>query len=127
MKKLKILIVDDDEVCIGLLKSILENHFQLDCSIETAENGEVGLESVQNAIENNNPFDITITDDRMPKTSGTEMVEKIRMIDKNVKIIMVTATINDVNVGLKEKIDCLLIKPFFADEMIKKIEELIAR
>ena len=83
IKTLKVLYVEDEVVLrdttCNSLKSILKE-------IVVADNGKEGLEKFKN-----DKFDLVISDLAMPIMGGSEMIEKIREIDKNIPIIVTTA------------------------------------
>ena len=83
IKKLKILYVEDEiilrDTTCNSLKSLINE-------IVVADNGKDGLEKFKN-----DKFDLIITDLSMPVMGGTEMIQKIRDIDKNIPIVVTTA------------------------------------
>ena len=86
MKKSKrILVVDDDERVLLVVHDAL---MRLGCEFEiaTARNGREALEKVREA-----PFDLIITDLRMPDVDGIALTEAIREIDLEVAVIWMTA------------------------------------
>ena len=86
MKKSKrILVVDDDERVLLVFHDAL---MRLGCEFEivTARNGREALEKAREA-----PFDLIITDLRMPDVDGIALTEAIREIDLEVAVIWMTA------------------------------------
>ena len=69
----KVLIVEDDNISIVLIKSMLENEY---CEIDIATNGEDGLELLNFALKDSNPYHIVYTDHRMPLLSGSDMLKE---------------------------------------------------
>ena len=80
-----ILIVDDDPRVLLVLKATLE---RLDdrYRIKSADNGREAL-----ARAENQPFDLIITDVRMPVMDGIQLAEKIRAFRSDVALIWITA------------------------------------
>ena len=79
----KILIVDDElSVRNSLREWFLEDGF----SVETAEDGNAALQRM-----NDGPYDIVIIDLKMPGMDGITLERRIREIDKNAAIIILTA------------------------------------
>ncbi|MCP4022710.1 MAG: response regulator [Desulfobacteraceae bacterium] len=78
----KILIVDDEEIIVRLLSMSLKSD-----GYETvpAYNGEQGLELFQSESP-----DIVITDIKMPGMDGLELLKKIKEIDSEKEVIIVT-------------------------------------
>ncbi len=83
MKKRKILIVDDElSVRQSLREWFLEDGFQ----VEAAEDGNAAL-----ARMDSGPFDIVIIDLKMPGMDGITLQKRVREIDKDAAIIILTA------------------------------------
>ena len=78
-----ILIVEDELRQRKMLKRIL---LREGYDVGTAENSESALQKLKN-----NFFDVVITDIRMPKMTGKELLEKIKEIDPELPVIIVTA------------------------------------
>ncbi|MCX8084859.1 MAG: response regulator [Calditerrivibrio sp.] len=81
--KIKILIVDDEEhTRLGYAEVLrLEGY-----NVDTAENGREAFYKLEK--EN---FDVIVTDLRMPELDGLALIERIRQIKKEQKIIIITA------------------------------------
>lgn len=103
-----ILIVDDDTVLLKLYSTRLlaDNH-----QVETATNGELGLQAMQKKIP-----DIIILDLLMPKVNGFRFLEMIKKTPEwqNVPIIVFSSVAN------KEQIDRL--KQLGVTTYLNKIE-----
>jgi len=78
----KILIVDDEEIIVRLLSMSLRSDGY---EIVTAFNGEQGLE----VFKSESP-DIVVTDIKMPGMDGLELLKKIKEIDIETEVIIVT-------------------------------------
>jgi len=78
----KILLVDDEEIIIKLLSMSLRSDGY---EIVTALSGEQGLE----VFESESP-DIVVTDIKMPGMDGLELLKKIKEIDPEKEVIIVT-------------------------------------
>lgn len=110
----KVLIVDDEElVRHGITLEI--NWNELGCMIVAeASNGIEGLE----AAHRYSP-DIIVTDIRMPKMGGLEMVEKLREEENNVSVIFLTAfsDFTYARTAIKLYATDYLLKPFEDGEL----------
>ena len=81
----KVMIIDDEIFIREGLKKIIPWE-QLGCEIiEQAEDGEEGVEKIIRLQP-----DIIISDIRMPKKSGLEMIDEIKSINQNIQIIILT-------------------------------------
>ena len=86
LKSMKLLCVEDDEIVRNSYKDIFESFFD---NIIFAIDGADGYEKYLSE-----DVDIIITDYYMPTLNGLEMVEKIRVNDKNIPIILISAMDN---------------------------------
>lgn len=79
----KILYVEDEDNIRDSFSFFFGKFFNM----ESAENGEVGL----NKFIENDDIDLIITDINMPVMNGLDMIEKIRSLNKDVLIYVVSA------------------------------------
>ena len=82
MIKDKILVIDDEAGIRSSLKGILEDE---NFTVKTADTGEKGLDTLRG--EN---FDLVLLDIWLPKLKGIEVLEKIKEIEENTQVIMIT-------------------------------------
>lgn len=117
----RILIVDDYQSNVMLLKTILKDkNFMLD----TAYNGNEALQKVDSF----NP-DVILLDIMMPGTDGYEVVEKIRSKQQysHISIVLITALNSERNVekGLSLGANYYLVKPFSVKELLSIVDKCI--
>jgi len=117
-----ILVVDDKEVMCNFLKEFFEKEGH---SVITASNGKQALDF----FRTQNP-DIVITDMKMPKMSGLELLVEIKKDNPETIVIMMTAfaTIESAVETMKEGAYDYIIKPFSLDQIksiMHKVEERI--
>ena len=121
MKRIKILVIDDDES----LRRVLEyNLAQEGYAVLTAGSGEQGLELLRKE-----GADVVVTDVRMPGMDGLQVMEAIRKHDPNTQVIILTAfgTIEMAVEAMKAGAFHYISKPFNRDELkltIKKALQL---
>jgi len=75
LSDIKILIVDDIDIANLILGEQLSG---LNLVVETATSGSQALKMLSDGIENKSPFDIVITDYKMPDFDGETLAEKIK-------------------------------------------------
>ena len=117
-----ILVVDDDPHILDLLQVVLEEHRH---KVFVAIDGNRALE----ILEKHKGIDLVITDIIMPGKEGIGLIRSIRMNDKNIKIIAITSATNYeriLNTAMGFGADAALKKPFAINELISKVDLLIA-
>lgn len=117
-----ILVVEDNPELRTYIELILKKQYQ----ILKAENGKVALE----LLENRGEIDLILSDLMMPVMDGFQLLEKIKRNDKTrfLPFIMLTARadMQDKLRALRIGVDDYLLKPFIEDELLARIENLIA-
>lgn len=115
----RILVVDDEQLIRENLSYVLQKEgYQVD----EAENGKAAYEKL---VEN--PFDVVITDIEMPVMKGTELLEKIRKIDLQTSVIVITAfgSLDTAITALRNGASDYILKPVEFDELIIKVQRLL--
>jgi DNA-binding NtrC family response regulator len=120
-KQIKLLLVDDEEPIIFVLKQILEAEGYVITACHSAQ------ESIQRF--KNDEFAVVLTDVRMAGMDGITMLSKLRKIDPTVQFIIFTAygvggdqPEMAINVGTSG----FLYKPFEKEELLKILRRAIA-
>tara|TARA_Y100000782_G_scaffold92838_1_gene102473 strand:- start:6386 stop:7087 length:702 start_codon:yes stop_codon:yes gene_type:complete len=117
----KILLVEDDSrVCSFVNKGLSEEGYE----ISIAMDGEAGWK-----MYNTSHFDLVVLDIMLPKMSGLTVCEKIRAVDPQIPILMLTALGSAENIveGLETGADDYLSKPFKFIELLARIKTLLRR
>ena len=114
----KILIVDDEsEMRIALEKTLKRENYQLVC----VEDGKQALDQFENHV-----FDLILTDVRMPKLSGLELLRAVKERSPKIPVVMMTAygTIDNAVEAMKEGAFDYLIKGsgFSADVLVSTVK-----
>ena len=79
----KILVVEDDFVACRLLTEILE---QSNYDVETANDGQRALQKLSEGS-----YDIVVTDLKMPKMNGLELLGEIKRTSRHTEVILISA------------------------------------
>ena len=117
----KILVVDDEQSILTLLKYNLE---QAGFSVAAASDGEEGLEKAVNGA-----FDLIILDLMLPKLDGIEVCKQLRQQKLMVPILMLTAKDEEFDkvLGLELGADDYMTKPFSPREVIARVKAILRR
>ena len=114
-----VLIVDDKEMMRDSVGTTLE---RAGFRVVVVADGEAAL----HAVAQSRP-DAVVTDMRMPKMTGIELLEKLRAIDDEVPVILMTAfgTIETAVKAMKMGAFDYLTKPFEGDELIIAVKRAV--
>jgi two-component system, OmpR family, response regulator MprA len=118
--KERILIIEDDEAILKVLRRVLTYEgYQVDTALE----GQSGLNMVRDVLP-----DLIVLDWMLPGMDGLEVCRRLRAAG-SVPILMLTAkdTIQDRVQGLDAGADDYLVKPFELDELLARIRALLRR
>ena len=114
-----ILIVDDDETILAVLKEILE----LDgYTVETATTGKEAIEKSENILVN-----LSLLDIKLPDMEGTELITKLHKADPQMIKIIITGfpsfdnAVKSLNLGA----DAYIMKPVNSKELLELVGEKI--
>jgi DNA-binding NtrC family response regulator len=114
-----ILIVDDDETILAVLKEILE----LDgYSVETAATGKEAIEKSENIF-----FNLSMLDIKLPDMEGTELITRLHKENPQMIRIIITGfpsfdnAVKSLNLGA----DAYITKPVNSKELLELVGEKI--
>lgn len=113
----RVLIVEDELLIRGFLAETLTRKGM---EVEVAENGKKGL-----ALFKQNPFDLVITDMKMPEMGGLELLSKIKEYVPQTIVIVITAfgSIENAVEAMRKGAFHYLLKPFTPDAIEAMIEK----
>lgn len=100
MQELKILVVDDAGVMRALIAHWLNK--MVYCKVTQAADGLEAIRALHAAGEEGAPYDLIVTDLKMPHVDGTRLVEYVRgkLADEGLPIIVVTSIADP---GIRER------------------------
>lgn len=115
----KILIVDDEETLAQFVAKILEELDEEEPpEIEIANKGKDGIKKAEGMFP-----DVVLLDIKLPDISGIEVLKKIKEIDENTQVIMMTgfASLETAVSAVREGAYDYINKPFDSSEQLKTI------
>lgn len=120
-KKASLLIVEDEESLREALKLNLELE---EYEVTTVISGTAAIRAVKQEY-----FDLIILDIMIPEMDGLTVCENIRIQNNDVPILFLSArnTSNDRIEGLKKGGDDYMTKPFDLEELLIRVDKLIAK
>ncbi|MBE9115181.1 EAL domain-containing protein [Lusitaniella coriacea LEGE 07157] len=124
MNASRILVVDDESLLEYLIlqkfrRQIRNNRYQF----VFASNGVNALEKIQQE----DTFDMILTDLRMPEMDGLTLLEKLRKIDKNIKTVVVSAygDMQNLRAAMNRGAFDFLVKPVDLQDLEKTIKKTL--
>jgi two-component system response regulator FlrC len=111
MENMKILLVDDE---LSVRTALSETLARCGYDIETAESGTEAMQKFQSGR-----FAAVITDVKMPKANGMDLLRAIKKVSPATPVIVMTAcgTVNTAVEAMKEGAADFIMKPFSPDQM----------
>lgn len=120
MKTKTILVVDDEPSMRVVLSESLKS---CGYEVETSDSGEDALSKFQE-----DKFDVVITDMRMPRIGGMEVLRGIKKVSSGTPVIVITAygTVNTAVEAMKEGASDFIMKPFSIDHLESLVKKVVA-
>ena len=112
-KQHSVLIVDDEEIIRDFLSEVLEDY-----DISLACDGDEAIEKLKNQR-----FDLVITDLRMPRIPGEEVVKYARQSSAGTKVIVISgySSLATVSQSVQNGACAFLSKPFSIKELLQTV------
>ncbi len=122
LSNLKVLVVDDELVIRSMIEYSLQAMSIKDITL--AVDGAKAFDILETAAT---PFDLVICDWMMPVMDGINFVKKVRAMEYNTKILMLTgkATADAVREAISAGANSYVVKPFTADDLYGKIRTVL--
>jgi DNA-binding response OmpR family regulator len=117
----KILVIEDDEVCAGVIQDLLVHSGY---TVEVVSDGGEGLDRLRLYH-----YDLAVIDWQLPKVTGITICSEIRNRGNAVPILMLTGktAIPDKEKGFIAGVDDYLTKPFDARELLMRVKAILRR
>lgn len=116
-----VLVADDEQEIRESLSMVLKDEGY---EVLTAENGEEAVEKIRECY-----CDILITDLKMPKMDGIEVLQQTQQLSSNTLCIIITAyaSVETAVEALRRGASDYLLKPIDFDEVIHRLNQLMER
>lgn len=118
----KIIIIEDEEVLLDLLKKkLLKEGYQ----VESAQDGQIGLDKIKA-----NPPDLILLDIIMPKKGGFEVMEELNLDEKlkQIPIIVISNSGQPIELDRVKELgatDWLIKTDFNPQELVDKVKKYL--
>lgn len=115
-----ILVVDDEEIIREFLLEVLSEDYE----VSTACDGDEAIEKIKTT-----EYDLIITDLKMPRVSGEEVVKFAREQNPNCPVVVISgySTLFSVSDSAKGGACAFLSKPFSISDLMNTVTESIAQ
>jgi len=116
-----ILIIDDEEAMLALIRTTLENfHYRVIIAAS-------GPEAVVRLAEKND-VSLVITDIEMPFMDGFATIKALQKVKSNLKIIVATGSKHEKTMaGRGLKTDAFIYKPFTTEKLLETVHDVLAQ
>ncbi len=120
-ERARILIVDDDETIRTVLATILE---EKGYTVDTAENGNEGIEKTKT-----NFYNLALIDIRLPDMQGTQVLAKMKETAPKIRKIIITGfpSLQNSVEALNKGAHAYIMKPFDMDNVLETVEEQLKK
>jgi len=117
----KILVIEDDEVCAGVIQDLLLHSGHM---VEVVTDGAEGLDRLKFY-----QYDLAVLDWELPKVTGLSVCSELRQRGSMVPILMLTGknAIPDKEKGFDAGADDYLTKPFDGKELVMRVKAMLRR
>jgi CheY-like chemotaxis protein len=113
-----ILLVEDEVTIRNLVRTMLTDYGY---AVLTAADGVEAMEVCQRFSD---PIDLLITNVSMPRMDGLTLVQKVRGVRANIKVIVMSGLVDDAILE-GNRADAFLRKPFHPAALLKTIEDIL--
>jgi two-component system, cell cycle sensor histidine kinase and response regulator CckA len=112
-----ILMIDDEDLLLTMGEMVLSS---FGYQVLIANSGQRALEIF---MEKGAQIDLVITDLMMPKMSGRELIERLRQISPQVKILRTSGVVRPAS---SEEDKNYLQKPFASHDLLRKVKQILS-
>jgi CheY-like chemotaxis protein len=116
-----ILLIDDEDIVINISEMMLK---RLGYRVLKAHSGYEGLKLFE---KNKSKIDLIISDLEMPKMNGNEVMDKLREIDPQIKVMLSSGALTDADEKnvMNKGFNGFIKKPYNMNTLCEKMAEII--
>ena len=116
--KKSVLVVDDEEIIRNFLSEVLDDKY----NVSLASDGDEAIEQIKKRR-----FDLIITDLKMPRVTGEEVVKFAQQQDPTSKVIVISgfSSLYTVSQSINNGACAFLSKPFSIKELMETVTKAV--
>jgi DNA-binding NtrC family response regulator len=117
----RVLVAEDDDIVRGMLERMLS---ELGYEVSTARHGQEALDL---ALGSGTPFDLVITDVRMPRMGGPELGRRLEQRWPGLPVLYISGYDTEASAGTDaaHRRYAFMRKPFDPDELARRVARLL--
>lgn len=123
-----ILVADDEPAVRRVIADVLRNR---GATVEACDNGAAAIERLRAAAAVEKPYDLVISDIKMPDRNGYEVFSAARAALPNVPVILMTGFGYDPSHSIvrasQEGLQCVLFKPFQVERILEEVRSAMRK
>jgi two-component system, sensor histidine kinase SagS len=117
----RVLLVDDEEIIRETVRDVLSGY---GCLVQAVDDGAAAVDLLQSE-----PFDLVLSDIKMPNKTGYEVFAAAKEADPNTPVILTTGFGYDPNHTIvrarREGLSAVIFKPFKVDQLLEEIRNAL--
>jgi CheY-like chemotaxis protein len=122
----RVLVADDEPTILRIMHDVLRNR---GCAVETRSDGASAIRAVTDAAAAGAPFDLVISDIKLPDHNGYEVFSASRRALPRVPVILMTGFGYDPHHSIvrasQEGLQCVLFKPFEVERLLENVRKAL--
>ena len=121
------MVVDDDEIACQHAQVVLE---AIGIRAATALDAATALKRLREAHDRSQPFDLLLTDFRMPEMNGLELARALHAFDGGETAVIILTGYNWDTIEDEAReggVDGILAKPLFSDSLLREIHSVLMK
>ncbi len=126
-ENLLVLVVDDDEIACRHAQVVLE---AIGIRASAAQDGKTALRLLREAYDRSQPYDLLLTDYRMPEMNGMELTRALRSFDGGETAVIMLTGYNWDSIEDEAReggVDGIMAKPLFSDSLLREIHSVLMK
>ena len=123
----RVAVLDDEAPVRDVVANVLA---EVGASVDRFTSSAEGCESIERAAASGRPYDVVISDVRMPERNGYEVFRVAKAACPRTQVILMTGFGYDPNHSIvrstQEGLHCFLFKPFQAQQLVDEVRKAVA-